>query len=287
MFNYTKDGETNIFKLVSHIVLGTILGLITLIILFGSWNKIEETERGVVLRLGKVTEIMEPGLQWKNPFLEDVIIMDVSVQKEIVNGISASSADIQEIFTNVAVQYHLDASKVGVIYSEYKKRIKTRVIDSAIQDAVKNAISGYTAAQLITERLVVKDLAESLLRERLAEVGVIVKNLDITNFEFSEKYKNGIEAKVLAEQRAEEQIHVTAQEEEKKKQEILRAEAIAEKTRLEVAALAAGSDLIEKIRAEASLEAAKRWNGDVPASVTIIGGDGGGNLPIFPFLNVK
>lgn len=287
MFNYTKDGEINIFKLVSHIVLGTILGFIALIILFGSWNKIEETERGVVLRLGKVTEIMEPGLQWKNPFLEDVIIMDVSVQKQLVDGISASSADIQEIFVNVAVQYHLDASRVGEIYSEYKTRIKTRVVDSAIQDAVKNAVSGFTAEALIKERFAVKDLAETLLRVRLDEVGVVVKNLDITNFEFSDRYKAGIESKVLAEQRAQEQVHVTAQEEEKKKQEILRAEAIAEKTRLEVEALAAGSDLIEKIRAEASLEAAKRWKGDVPASVTIIGGDGGGNLPIFPFLNVK
>ncbi len=79
------------------------------------------------------------------------------------------------------------------------------------------------------------------------------------------------------------QANITAQEEEKKQQEILRAEALSEKTRLEADALATsnGEKVIEKIYAEAALEAAKRWDGSVPQTMYNMSESGQSFLPIF------
>jgi len=91
----------------------------------------------------------------------------------------------------------------------------------------------------------------------------------------------------VQEQLALSEANKTAQEEERKKQEILKAEALAEKTRLEVQALnTGGTEIIEKILAEAQLEAAKRWNGQGPSTLIMGTGEDEGNLPILPYMNV-
>lgn len=260
-------------KNIIGVVLFSIFAVVGLVVLFGSWTTINQTQRGVVLRLGEVVRVLEPGFNWKKPFIEDVKKMQTSTQI-IEVAAKASSRDLQDVDSNIAVQYFIDPLRVADVYAEYKTSVRTIVIDPAIQDAMKAATAQFNAEELITKRSEVKELAFQLLKERLAEAHIIATNLDIVDFRFSDSFNLAIEAKVKAEQQALEQVNITRQEEEKKKQEILKAEAIAEKTRLEVRALAAGSDLIEKIRAEAQLEAATNWNGVLPTHMVP-----GGALP--------
>lgn len=291
MFNYTKKTEmgteTNVLKLVVHVVGFGILAIVGLIVLFGSWTIIAPDEEGVVIRLGNIDRQFESGFHWKMPWFDQIVKMDVSTKKIEVQA-SAASKDLQVVTTNLAVQYELIESSVSDIFTEYKKEgIKSRVIDPAIQDAIKASTALFDADELITKRAEVKDNIFALLNERLSVEGVFLKNVDIVNFDFSESFNSAIEEKVTAEQNALAAENKLEQVKFEAQQEIEKARADATRTELEARALSINSNLIEKIRAEASLEAAKKWKGDVPQSVTIIGGDGSGDIPIFPFLNVK
>ena len=92
------------------------------------------------------------------------------------------------------------------------------------------------------------------------------------------EFNAAIEQKQVQEQEALKEVNITRQEEEKKKQAILQAEAVAQKTRLEAQALSINANIIDKILAEAKLEAAKNWNGVLPTHMY-------GSAPI-PLVNI-
>lgn len=105
--------------------------------------------------------------------------------------------------------------------------------------------------------------------KQIVNRGFLVSSVTITNIDFDDQYESAIKNKQVQEQQALAQINITKQEDEKKKQEILKAEALAEKTRLEAVALqsAQGEKLIDKLYAEAALESAKKWNGVLPTQM--------------------
>jgi len=88
MFNYTKTTdagtETNVPKVIGHLILAVIIGTGLLVGLFGSWTTIDASEQGVVLRLGDVNRVIGPGFHWKTPFIEDVVKIDVRTIKQEV-----------------------------------------------------------------------------------------------------------------------------------------------------------------------------------------------------------
>lgn len=255
-----------------------------LVLLATSFTTIPVGERGVVLQFGKFSRVLEPGLHVKAPLgFEEVTKMETRVQK-IETQADAATRDLQDVSTTIAVQFQLDPLEIENIYDRFKNDYRVKLIDPAIQEAVKQATAKYNSEELITKRPEVKEAIKNYLSTRLASANILLDNVDIVNFSFSAEFNNAIERKVKAEQQALEQEQITKQEEEKKKQAILRAEAEAEKTSLEAQALLQNAELIEKIKAEASLEFAKKWNGQLPATM-IIGGDG--EVPFLPYMNIS
>jgi regulator of protease activity HflC (stomatin/prohibitin superfamily) len=272
------DSET---KGLVGIVFTSVLVVLAIIVAFKMFEVVNETERVVVVRVGEVKEVLQPGFHTVNPFLDDLYRMDVVFVKSEVEATAASN-DLQDVTTKVSVQYQIDETKVESIYKSYgtQRALVSTVINPAIQDAIKAGTAQYNAEALITNRVEVKEAIESALRDRLEEAYVIVDNVDIRDFKFSDSFNAAIERKVTAEQQAFEQENITKQKEEIKKQTILEGEALAEKTRLEVEALSAGGDdIIRKIQAEAELERARKWNGVLPVNVY-------GSAPL-PFLDVN
>jgi prohibitin 2 len=73
-------------------------------------------ERGVVMNFGAVQkEILNEGLHIRMPIMQKVVIMNVQVQKGEGQG-DAASKDLQQVTTNVAINYHLDPLKVAHVY---------------------------------------------------------------------------------------------------------------------------------------------------------------------------
>lgn len=68
-----------------------------LVILSGlmSFYTINEGERGVILRYGKIVKIAEPGLGFKLPVIDDVSKISIRSQASVYRGISPYSRDQQ------------------------------------------------------------------------------------------------------------------------------------------------------------------------------------------------
>jgi regulator of protease activity HflC (stomatin/prohibitin superfamily) len=228
-------------KLVSQII----IGLFSLILLFGAFGTIGAGERGVLLQFGAVKDkIFDEGLYVKIPLIQKVVKMDVKIQKDEIPA-SASSKDLQIVTSRIALNYHLDPEAVNKIWQEVGKNYNSRIIAPSIQEAVKAVTAKFTVEELITKREVVKEQIKANLAERLFERNILVDEFNIIDFSFSPAFNDAIKAKVTAEQlklKAErdlERIKIEAE------QRIAEAEGKARAILIEAQALRANPQVVE------------------------------------------
>jgi regulator of protease activity HflC (stomatin/prohibitin superfamily) len=243
--------------------LAVIIGVILVGFLFlKPWVQIGPGERGVVLNFGAVQKnVMGEGLHLRIPVMQSVIPLDVKVQKSVTNS-AASSSNLQEVSSEVALNYHIIPDKANFVYQTIGIEFKERIIDPAVQEVVKAVSAKYSAEELITKRPAVSEAMRANLAERLLAYNIAVDAFSIIGFSFSKIYLEAIESKQTAEQlalkanRDLERIKIEAE------QTITSARAEAESLRLQRANIS--TDLIELRKIEANLKAIDKWNGILP-----------------------
>lgn len=159
---------------------------------------------GVVVMLGKTnSQALEPGFSVINP-LASVHEISVQVQKSEAKG-QAASKDLQKVYTTLTLNYHLRPSSVVQLYNEVGMDFEAKLIDPALQDSFKGAAAAYTAEELIAKREDIRIAIRELVAKKLATAtnnAVIVDDVFITNFSFSDEFEQAIERKTTAEQNA-------------------------------------------------------------------------------------
>lgn len=240
-------------------------------LLLNPWVQIGAGERGIVLNFGAVQDnVLDEGLHFRVPIMQEVVRVDVKVQKAETDA-AAASADLQDVSSTVAINYHIMPDKANVVYQSIGIHFKERIIDPAVLEVVKAVTAKYTAEELITKRPAVSDAMKLALTERLMAHNIAVDAFSIVGFSFSKIFMEAIESKQTAEQlalkakRDLDRIKIEAE------QKITAAKAEAESLRLQRANIS--SDLIELRKVEANLRAIEKWNGILP-QVT-----GGGAVP--------
>lgn len=252
--------------------LGLIIGAILVGFLFlNPWVQVGAGQRGIVLNFGAVQkDVLGEGLHFRVPMMQQVALMDVKVQKSLTNA-AASSSDLQEVSSEVALNYHVIPDKANIVYQSVGIHFKERIIDPAVQEVVKAVTAKYSAEELITKRPAVSEAMRANLAERLLVHNIAVDAFSIVGFSFSKIFMEAIESKQTAEQlalkakRDLDRIKIEAE------QKITAARAEAESLRLQRANIS--PDLIELRKIEANLRAIDKWNGILP-QVT-----GGGAVP--------
>ena len=185
------------------IIIGVVL-VVVLIGLLSGIRRIETGQIGVVTQYGRVTgrELTE-GLSIVSPYgVNDVSSYDIKVQKEVADT-QAATKDLQDVTAEVVLNYHLNSGEVSKIHQSVGELYKDKVITPALSETFKSASAKYNASELITERAVLKKDVYDQLRERLGKYGIVVDDVSITNFKFSDSFAKAIEDKQVAQQNAE------------------------------------------------------------------------------------
>jgi regulator of protease activity HflC (stomatin/prohibitin superfamily) len=172
------------------------------VLLLSSTVQVPAGNRGILTTFGKVeNRILEEGLNFKYPFIQSVVLMDVQIQKAESTE-STATADLQEVSTTVAVNYRLNPNQVNNIYRDLRQDYLVRVIKPNIEESLKATTATFRAEELITNRAVVKQTFDDILEERLSVFSINVISVSLTDFQFSPSFSEAIEAKITAEQQA-------------------------------------------------------------------------------------
>ncbi len=244
-----KDIKNN-----KYYVIGCII-FVVFILFVASFRTINSGEVGIKVRFGKVIDThMNEGVNFKIPLIENIVKMNVRVQKIEVDTNSASK-DLQDVNMKLAVNYKIDKKEAVSLYKTVGSNYERIVLEPAIQESIKAITSKYTAEQLITTRSEVSDKCMKELSEKVEKYGLSISDFNITDFNFSEEFNKAIEEKQVAEQK----VLTAKQELEKEKIE-------AEKKIVAAEAEKRANDmkrqsLTDNIVREKFIE---KWNGELP-----------------------
>jgi regulator of protease activity HflC (stomatin/prohibitin superfamily) len=256
-----------------------IIGIIIVSVLFlRPWAQVGAGQRGVVLNFGAVQKnVLGEGLHLRVPIMQKIVLMDVKIQKTVTSA-TASSADLQEVSSEVALNYHLIPDKANLVYQDIGVQYQERIIDPAVQEVVKAVTAKYTAEELITKRPVVSEAMRESLSTRLITANIAVDAFSITGFSFSKIFMEAIESKQTAEQLALKSRRDLDRIKIEAEQKITAAKAEAESLRIQKENISI--DLLELRKIEATIKAIDKWNGVLP-QVT------GGAMPFIDLDNMK
>lgn len=224
-------------------------------------------ERGVLMQFGKVQEqVLGEGLHVIVPTVYTVKKLSVRVQKQEISA-EASSKDLQDVFTDVALNWHIVPEEANAIFQQIgdEKEVVARIIDPAVEEVLKAVMAKYTAEEIITKRGEVKAAVDEFLTLRLVTYHIAVDDISLVHVHFSQRFSDAVEAKQIAEQEAKrgEFLALKALKEADAKINLAKGEA-------EVQRLLRDNltpELLER-------QAIEKWNGNLP----LIVGDGGKNL---------
>jgi len=214
-------------------------------------------ERGVLMHFGKVrNQILGEGIHIIIPVVDTVKKLSVRVQKQEISA-EASSKDLQDVFTDVALNWHIIPEEANAIFQQIgdENDVTDRIINPAVEEVLKAVMAKYTAEEIITKRGEVKAGVDDTLTTRLANYHVAVDDISLLHVHFSPAFGEAVEAKQIAEQEAK------------------RAEFIAQKASRQAEArvnLAKGEAEAQKLLGEnltpnlLQRQAIEKWNGKLP-----------------------
>jgi regulator of protease activity HflC (stomatin/prohibitin superfamily) len=244
--------------------------VVVLIVVFIGWGLfviIPAGHRGVVLWWGSVeNRVMGEGLNFKVPFAENVIKVDVKVQPHPFKEIDASSREYQIVKMSGMMNFHIDPVYVNDLYQKVGLDFAEKVIDPAFNDFVKEVVPVYSIGEILPKREEIRKKAMAKLGENLSRYHIIVDDIYFSNISFSPEYVRAIEAKQVAQQQVETQRQVLAQREIEAQQKVATAKGEAESILVVAQGQAKANEALASSISPILVQykGIEKWNGALP-----------------------
>lgn len=263
MFNYIKKDKDGYAKVnIGKIILHSVLAIILLILFFSSFTIVGAGERGVVLNWGAFNgQIMQPGFNFKVPFMQKVVKMSVRTEKIEEEKSEAYSQNLQVVDIHSVINFNLNPQSVGEIYQKYGLDYEIKILKPNLEASVKQTVAKYTAEELLAKRAEVQGQIQEALKESVPQEFVITKYA-LVDEAFSKKYENAIEAKQVAQQEAEKAQNELNKAKIDAESRIAQAKGEAEAIKIQAQAITqqGGKDYV-------SLKWIEKWNGNLPQTM--------------------
>lgn len=164
---------------------GLIAGLVAVVVAgwaFMGFYLVNEAERGVVLRFGKVLEAQVlPGLRWNPPIIDEVNLVNISaLNTETYQNRAMLTTDENIIDIAVTVQYRIQDPVKFVIAVDDPKRS----LDNSAESAIRHVVGGNYMDQILTTgRSVLAGDVEVRLQEYmdLYNTGIFISQVNVVD----------------------------------------------------------------------------------------------------------
>ncbi len=264
-------------------------------IAFNSFFTIDQGYRGVVLRLGAVVRLAEPGLGLKVPFIDRVVTIRVQTNSKLYERLESYSRDQQLAELRMSVTYRLVPEKVDEVYAQFgsEEGLVSRLIDRRVNELVRTVFGQFNAVEAIQQRASFNQKVSDAIVAVIDPTIVVIESVQVEDVAFSAAYEQSVEARMMAEvevqrrsqeleqQRIQAQIVVT-QAQGNADARVAEAKAQAEATILagdaEASAIRAKAEALQSSPNLIALITAENWDGKLP--VTMLPGSS------VPFINV-
>lgn len=179
-----------------NVVLGikiTLILLAVIVIGLNSVYTINEQEQGVITTLGKATAIVDPGLNFKVPFIQSVHKIDTTIRGfsigynlETGDSIDYESMMITSDFNFVNVDFYVEYKVSDPKEFLYGSEKPTEILKNISQSCIRTVVGSYTVDSVLTDG---KSEIQSKIKEMLLKkiegqnLGIQLVNITIQDAE--------------------------------------------------------------------------------------------------------
>ena len=224
------------------------------------------------------------GTVFYNPITTNIYEFPINIRhKEYTDEGSfvVNSKDGSEFHVSPIVNYRINPDKATQIFAKYRKDldgIENGFLKTAVTEAFRIVTNSYTADQLISSREAFDNKVKLTLRKQLEPEGFVLDQFT-TNLEYPKSFKNAINAKNNAVQKALMAENRVKQAEAEAKIKVAEAEGDAQSTLTRARAEAEANSLKQRtltpmLLQQQWIEAWRRGGSQVPQYIT----SGGGNF---------
>ena len=247
---------------------------------------IESGSVGVLSTFGRFSdEVIEPGLHFKVPLVQEVRVLDVKLQTAhyqnnsrvddlAIDGVIRKPKIVVldsknlSIGMELTVQFGANGAEAKSILEKYGRNYFEKLINPIVRDVVRDVVSKYQAEEIAMKRNAISSELNANLQEKFNQIPFVLKELQLRNIDLPQIVRKKIEEVQLAKQ--EEQRLAMIEKQAEKNQNIktieantllievtTKAKADGEKKRIEAEASAFEIKTKAKATAEANREIAE------------------------------
>lgn len=263
-----------------------VVGLAILFTLLSSFYSVEQGDRAVLTRWGKVVAVQDPGLHFKTPWIESATHMTVREQR-LRYKMEAYSRDQQPAEVIVSVNYKLLPSDVESVYTNLGTDYIEKLVSTQLPKKLKEVFGLFNAETIVADRTRLGADVESAVQGVVDARGVQIVSVQIEDVSFSDTYEKSIEERMQAQvasvkaeaDKLRRMTEADAAAYEVKAAADAEAHAVMVRGEAEATAIKARAAALKENQALVELTAVEKWNGALPT--TQVPGSA------VPFINVR
>lgn len=158
---------------------------------------IKEAERGVVTRFGQFNHLVEPGLNWKPTFIDQVRAVNVETVRELAASGIMLTSDENVVRVEMNVQYRVTDPRAYLFSVANADDSLSQATDSAL----RGVIGKYTMDKILTEgRTTVRSDTQRVLEETIRpyHMGITVQDVNFQTARPPEEVKAAFDDAIAA-----------------------------------------------------------------------------------------
>ena len=166
---------------------------------------IKEAERGVVTRFGKFSHLVEPGLNWKPTFIDQVRAVNVESVRELAASGVMLTSDENVVRVEMNVQYRVTDPEAYLFSVANPDDSLSQATDSAL----RGVIGKYTMDKILTEgRTTVRSDTQRVLEETIRpyKMGITIQDVNFQTARPPEEVKASFDNAIAAREREQQSI---------------------------------------------------------------------------------
>ena len=172
-----------------------IIALFTIVLVSLGFRIVQQYEKGVVFRFGKIVSIREPGLNLIIPFIDWIRLVDMRIVTMPIPP--------QKIITKDNVSVDISAVAYFKIVDAVKSIVAIQdvyaAIDQIAQTSLRNIVGKFQLDEILSERITINAEITKILDTYTEGWGVVVNSVEIKDIELPDNMRRAIAKQAEAE----------------------------------------------------------------------------------------
>ena len=173
------------------------------LLLSASPRMVKDWDRGVMLRLGKFTKVLKPGISWIVPGID-------SVAAKVDMRIRSTSFSAEKTLTQDTVPVNVDAVLFWVVTDAQRSILEVRdfekTVSWAAQTTLRDVIGQTELVRMICDRQTLDAELQSIIDAKTTDWGVTVQSVEIRDVRIPQGLEDAMSRKAQADREKEARV---------------------------------------------------------------------------------